>query len=257
MNVKIHTPKSLKLGSGIATVKQFLLSLVATSISIVLTFGTAAWLDGRKKEEAKREMVMMILYDLSGAIEELEAVDSQLREGFEQQVKLAANPKLIEQNPFMFVTMMASIKTDDTETVERIFSSNIETINTLGNMLFTENVSDIYRLRRTYKEKVCDQFHQDVEQLGSLDEYDKIMKVDFPTCYIYLSGLLLVDMKEKYAQCLQMMDVGESDLEAYRQKRQEMTRASAVDSLKAALYDEVARNYQRIEEARKKAGQQP
>ena len=58
MNVKIHTPKSLKMGSGMATLKQFLLSLVATTISIVLTFGTAAWLNDKKKEEAKREMVI-------------------------------------------------------------------------------------------------------------------------------------------------------------------------------------------------------
>lgn len=76
MNVKVHTPKSLKMGSGMATLKQFLLSLVATTISIVLTFGTAAWLDGKKKEEARREMVMMILYDLASSIERAEQCDS-------------------------------------------------------------------------------------------------------------------------------------------------------------------------------------
>lgn len=42
MNVKLHTPKSLKMGSGMATIKQLMLSIVATSISIALTFGTAA-----------------------------------------------------------------------------------------------------------------------------------------------------------------------------------------------------------------------
>ena len=42
MNIKLHTPKSLKTGSGMASMKQFLLSIVATSISIALTFGTAA-----------------------------------------------------------------------------------------------------------------------------------------------------------------------------------------------------------------------
>lgn len=41
MNIKLHTPKSLKSGSGMATLKQFLMSIVATSISIILTFGTA------------------------------------------------------------------------------------------------------------------------------------------------------------------------------------------------------------------------
>lgn len=79
MNAKVHIPKNLKIGS---TMKLFLLSLVATTISIVLTFGTAAWLDGRKKEEDQREMVMMILYDLAGSIEQAEQCDSLLREGF-------------------------------------------------------------------------------------------------------------------------------------------------------------------------------
>ena len=51
MNIKLHTPKSLKMGSGMTTMKQFLLSIVATSISIALTFGTAAIIDSNKKEK--------------------------------------------------------------------------------------------------------------------------------------------------------------------------------------------------------------
>ena len=43
--------------------KQFLLSIVATSISIALTFGTAAILDYNKKQKEKREIVMMVMYD--------------------------------------------------------------------------------------------------------------------------------------------------------------------------------------------------
>ena len=161
MNVKIHTPKSLKMGSGMATLKQFLLSLVATTISIVLTFGTAAWLDDKKKEEARREMVMMILYDLAGSIEQAEQCDSMLREGFKLQLAVAENPKLLSENPFLFVKTTPYV--NYTETVERIFSTNIETINTLGNVLFAENVSDIYRLRRQYKQDISDKYMAEFE----------------------------------------------------------------------------------------------
>lgn len=38
MNVKLHTPKTLKAGSGMSSMKQFLLSLLATTVSIALTF---------------------------------------------------------------------------------------------------------------------------------------------------------------------------------------------------------------------------
>lgn len=41
MNIKLHTPKSLKNGSGMASLKQFLLSLFATTVSIAFTFGMA------------------------------------------------------------------------------------------------------------------------------------------------------------------------------------------------------------------------
>ena len=59
MNIKLHTPKSLKAGSGMSSLKQFLLSLFATTVSIALTFGTAAIIDYNKKQKEKREIVMM------------------------------------------------------------------------------------------------------------------------------------------------------------------------------------------------------
>ncbi len=68
MNIKLHTPKSLKMGSGLSTLKQFLLSIVATSVSIALTFGTAAIIENNKKQKEKREIVMMVMYDMYATI---------------------------------------------------------------------------------------------------------------------------------------------------------------------------------------------
>ena len=45
-----------------ASMKQFLLSIVATSLSIALTFGTAAIIDNKKKQSEKREIVMMVMF---------------------------------------------------------------------------------------------------------------------------------------------------------------------------------------------------
>ena len=250
MNVKGHTPKSLKMGSSMATLKQFLLSLVATTISIVLTFGTAAWLDDKKKEEAKREMVMMILYDLAGSIEQAEECDSLLRKGFTQQVAVAENPVLLDENPFLFVKSVPYI--NYTETVERIFSTNIETINTLGNVLFAENVSDIYRLRRQYKQEICDKYMAEFEKAEGFKRYEQVMNITYSSDYIYMSGILLSEMREKLAQCRQMMGVSDADLTTYRQKRQAMSQASAADSIQNALLEEAGQNYQRLKEAKEK-----
>ena len=44
--------------------KHFLLSLLATTISIALTFGTAAVIDHNKEQNEKREIVMMVMFDM-------------------------------------------------------------------------------------------------------------------------------------------------------------------------------------------------
>ena len=92
MNIKLHTPKSLKMGSGLSTLKQFLMSIVATSISIALTFGTAHVVDNYKKQKDKREMVMMLMYDMDQTMEAVNDCESEILAFYEAQVSLLANP---------------------------------------------------------------------------------------------------------------------------------------------------------------------
>lgn len=247
MNIKLHTPLSLKNGSGIATLKQLLLSVVATTISIILTFGTAGWLESRKKEAAKREMVMAILYDLDTSLKEIERVDSLFRASFEKQLQVAENPQLIKENPFFFVQLMPELQY--METVEQIFSSNIETINTIGNVFFAENVSRLYFLRKQYKESVVDSFRQDFLN-ETIREYDGAVAIDFQTPIIF-GGTMLIEMKDKLASCKQMMNVSDADLAVYNEKRNEKAQLAA-DSLSTSLNEEIMRNSQRLDDAVKK-----
>ncbi|MBP5391582.1 MAG: hypothetical protein J6Y40_05840, partial [Bacteroidales bacterium] len=59
--------------------KQFLLSLLATTISIILTFGVSSILEHRKNEAAKKGLVMTIIYDMDQTIEKARQADSALR----------------------------------------------------------------------------------------------------------------------------------------------------------------------------------
>jgi len=248
MNVKLHTPKTLKTGSGLSTVKQILLSIVATTISIVLTFGTAAFLDERKKQEEKREMTMVLLYDLASGIEQVEKADSSLRAAFDDQVEVAAKPESLSKDRFFLTHLQGKMSLYFTETIERIFSSNIETIYTLDNVLFAENVSELYQLRRQYKEDVCDKVMEELRSLQGVPDYDQVLSIDL-SYYIAVSGTMIGRMKELFDRCKQMMDVSDNDLEAYRQKCLQTKQSSATDSIDAALIDEMMQNYQRMEEA--------
>lgn len=247
MNVKLHTPKSLKAGSGIATLKQFLLSLVATTISIVLTFGTAGWLDSRKKEAAKHEMVMTILYDISSSIEKMEAVDSLLRNGFEQQVKVIENPELMKQNPFMFVSMVPEMQYS--ESVENIFSSNIETIDIIGNILFSENVSQIYNIRKKYRDEVVEKLRKEFMKSG-ISSYEGILDLDFVT-YLGIGSFFLADAKERMNVCKQMMNISDEELDAYSKKREVLFDKSRSDSITKAIDAEMMERLMRLKDARK------
>lgn len=245
MNIKLHTPQSLKTGSGMATVKQFLMSLLATSISIILTFGTAALIDNHKKEEARREMVIMILYDLTNSIEQIERADSMLRGGLEYQKALMKQPELFEQNPYYISKFFPLI--ESTETVEHIFETSIETINTINNVLFAEKVSRLYQQRKHYQNEVCNEFWKEIKETDGIKTCQQALDIQF-NVYIYASSSMLNDMKKNLTLCKQMMEIEDADLEAYRQKRADIEKSVQNDSLDYQLMKELKQN---VEQKRK------
>ncbi|MCR5579900.1 MAG: hypothetical protein K6F74_11970 [Prevotella sp.] len=96
MNVKLHTPKSLKTGSGMSSWRQFLLSLFATTVSIALTFGTAAIIDYNKKQSEKREIVMMVMYDMYTTLKAAEKADSNIHRAMDIQLRIAQDTPVPE-----------------------------------------------------------------------------------------------------------------------------------------------------------------
>ena len=247
MNIKLHTPKSLQNFSGMGSLKQFFMSIIATSISIVLTFGTAAIIDNNKKQEAKHEMALVLLYDMANTIDQVESADSMLYEGFKQQLAVARNPKLLE-SPYTFIFYIPTL--EYTETVEHIFSSSIESINTLGNVLFAENVSEFYRLRKQYKTLICDEFKKEFESSNNFTDRDKVLQIELGTgSRPFISGTLLMQMKELFSSCKQMMDVSDAELEAYRHKRSEDDKAAERASQSEALSNKTKKNAQLLNEA--------
>ena len=132
MNVKVHTPESLKKGSGMASWKQFLLSLLATTVSIALTFGTSGIINYNKKQSEKRQIVMMVMYDMYSSLTSVENADASIRQSMEVQRQLAEDPARFDDLRYQMAHLMPRV--DYTETTEHIFSSSIETINTVGNV---------------------------------------------------------------------------------------------------------------------------
>ena len=254
MNIKLHTPKSLKMGSGMSSLKQFLLSLLATSVSIALTFGTAAIIDYNAKQKSKREIVMMVMYDMYNSLESIQKSDSMIRHSMELQRQIAEDTTQFNKLRFG----IASVVTTDgyTETTERIFSSSIETINTVGNVLFTENVAKFYQSRRMYKTMVCDSIYNEVNRDMPFTTIKGTLDFQF-VLYALMSNDFLKDMQHLYALCKQMMEVSDEEVEAYRKEREQIEKnMSDEDGANNSVYDEILQLQKKINESKAKLKQE-
>ena len=219
MNIKLHTPKSLQAGSGMSSMKQFLLSILATTVSIALTFGTAAIIDHNKKQKEKREIVMMVMYDMYNSLKSIEKADTILRQSMEIQRQLAEDTTLFDKmkaNITRLVPMPSF-----TETTEHIFSSNIETINTVGNVLFTENVAEFYKDRQLYATNVCDTIRNKLVEGNVLTDLKSFLDFNYFSDAL-LSHEITTEMQHLFAQCKQMMGVTDEEIESYHKEREQM-----------------------------------
>ena len=250
MNIKLHTPKSLKTGSGMASMKQFLLSLFATSVSIALTFGTAAIIDYKKKQSEKREIVMMVMYDMYNSLKSIEKADSTIRQAMDMQLLIAEDTTKFETLRYKFTQLMP--KAEYTETTERIFSSSIETINTVGNVLFTENVAEFYQNRQLYKTSICDSIANDIACSQPFFSLKNSLDFEY-SFYAIVSSGMMKDMKRKYAQCKQMMEVSDEEIEAYREKREQIDKGiSNGDEATDSIMNEIMQQQKTIDESKAK-----
>lgn len=250
MNIKLHTPKSLKAGSGMSSMRQFLLSLLATTVSIALTFGTAAVVDHNKKQKEKREIVMMVMYDLHNSMKSLEEADSSLHQIMDWQVQIAEDTTLFKSLKYNIVGTIPRF--EYTETVERIFSSNIESINTVGNVLFTEMVSEFYLTRKQYKTEICDSILNEMKSTSPFESLKGILNFDIGI-YTLVSGLYRNNMQQKYANCKKIMGVTDEQLNVYISKRESLEKGKTDgQQVLDSLTEKFGAINQRLEVAKKK-----
>ena len=251
MEDKLQTTEQPKKDGGSSAMKQFMLSLLATTISIALTFGTSAIIENNKKKSEKREIVMMVMYDLYTSLNMVQKADSNLFLLMKLQREIAEDTTFFEEKRFMFIHLMPKI--EYTETTEKIFSSSIETINTVGNVLFTENVAEFYYNRNIFRRDVCDSVNFNFLKGSNAMHYVKdALEVDFMTFGLLSRGIYL-ELKNRYEECKQLMNVTDEEIEVYRKKRHLMEKDMADPySLNDSRKEEMMKIYQEIREGMKK-----
>ena len=228
---------------------------IDTSNTLFVAMGAFDFLRNEKEEEKtisfgeqkeKREIVMMVMYDMYNSLESIKEADAKIRQSMEIQLQMAEDSTLFDKMRFQLLSHIPSI--DYTETTERIFSSNIETINTVGNVLFTENVAEFYQKRQLYKTLVSDSIFNEIYRMDSPFLTLK-SSLDFEyNGYAYLSIDFLQDLQKLFTQCRQMMKVTDEEIEAYRKEREQMEGDKAArQTTRDSLWQEVGRLQEQID----------
>ena len=253
MENKNNDQKKLVLVKEQSWMQQFLLALVATTISIVLTFGTAAIIDKNQKKAAKKEMVMMVISDMDNTIELLERVDTALRKAKNLQLELATSPELYDSLCTYFPALSTWTLIDFPETSEKIFTTSIETFNTIGDVNFVDEVSSFYMSRHQYKEEVLDKIKADDQANLYVESLKSLLSVSFPD-YVCDNLVFMEDMMAARDRCMQMMNVSEKDIIKFRKKQQrlEYTPDKEEKQRMIAIFNECDSCNEVIEQAREK-----
>lgn len=252
MNVKLHTPKTMRAGSGFSSAKQFLLSLLATTVSIVLTFGTAAIIDNHKKASAKKEMVMMVISDFDKTIETLQKTDTALRESVRLQQELAIHPEHYDSLRYRIPVVLSGVVLEEySETTEKIITTSIESFSTIADVNFLNEVSSFYMTRRKCREKVLDKLAEDIVQNPVGESLMSLMNVNFPD-YALNNWAFLEELKARRDKCMQMMHVSEKDLMNFNKRQGDDDVKVESDSRIMEMYQEYDSCSAVIERARAK-----
>ena len=169
MNVKFKMPKFGRKLTGSSMLKELLLTVLATTISIVLTFGTAHYIEDRQAGQARKLMAMTIINDIDENIEMVKYLMYEDIEWCNKTLYLMDNIDRLDNVDIDSLWTFYNYMTSNSVSPERkynefkksnenIFNSSQDSWRTIDERKFLNNVQVIYNLRavveRAQKESV-------------------------------------------------------------------------------------------------------
>ena len=154
MNVKFKMPKFEHDPKGKGWLKELLMTTLATTISIVLTFGTAAILERKQQEDNRRQITLMVISDIYDFARVMERTDTALLIPWKESLlEMKAMPRdslimlddeEVLQNYWNALGQGAMLPRD--HTAQNLFSSDISIWRDVDNYNFVKFVGKCYYL---------------------------------------------------------------------------------------------------------------
>ena len=244
MNVKFKMPKFGRKLTGSSMLRELLLTTLATTISIVLTFGTAAFLEHKQQEKNRRQITLMVISDIYDFARVMERADTAyLIPWKESLLEMKTMPRdslimlddeVVLQNYWNALGQGAMLPRD--HTAQNLFSSDISIWRDVDNYNFVKFIGKCYyriealnnnfdtEIRRktdnyTLFLKGVDQI-PDSLQLVSFIEMPEVRSFieEYTQSFIPYFERTIKDLDDAVEQSCEMMGISQEELEEFMRK---------------------------------------
>jgi len=261
MNVKFKMPHFGRKLSGGSMLKELLLTILATTISIVLTFGTAGWMEKRKQEAYGRQLAYMTIHDMDNTINSLKKYVKEENNSFLQAQYLLEHLDMLDNisGDTLNTVLIYVLSYDELfvldESSEKIFLSSQEAWSNVNNITFIDMVQSFYSDRHymfnylntslqwrkpvSEKEFMQRQIDSPGYSLDYVSYLKELLQRDDVCYYIACSPLrqhrintLIDQWQKKSDECKFMMGISDSELLEYvtssQQKGKQLTESQLI-----------------------------
>lgn len=164
MNAKFKMPKFGRDLPLKGWFKELLMTFLGTTISIVLTFGTAAYLEDQQTVKARRMLAMTIINDIDQSLEVVRKRRDAEARGHEMSCYVIENidrlESISEDTLQLFINYVTTMSFDsdlEFKTMnENIFNSSQDMWRTLNDRKFLDNVQEFYNARAVLEQQSKD-----------------------------------------------------------------------------------------------------
>lgn len=140
--------------------QQFFITVIGTAIGVALTFVVSGVLNRRGREQARRLTAIMVIHDIDNTINILKSWKEQEEEEGDFLRSALKRRDQLELVPFDTLASIVNLLTDNKldfsfdTSKEKIFNSDLDTWQNLGNMAFLDNVQKFYHDRKAFQDGV-------------------------------------------------------------------------------------------------------
>lgn len=254
MNVKVKMPHFKGVKKTTSMGKELLMSVVGTTISILLTFGTAYFIEQHQRKAEGRDVAMMVIHDIDLYAEHFRELAAEDQANHDMAMLVMEHLDDIESFPLDTIQQVLSYimyeKGNDArydESIEKTFQSNQEIWRSIDAPLFIDQARAFFHNRRlnyqtlntstAFKKPMnrdeLDQLYATSLKAGKkldlhgflrekLQQGDVVMFLEF---YVQRQPFLndIADQFQAMSnRCKFIMEITDEELEAFLAKRQQV-----------------------------------